>query len=638
MNLKNAISGLRLNPLDDDLYQGILASLDSGTIDAVAFAKLFGIFNSLRSGALKFGDLEDALATLEESEIPDFEIISQSEPPETKSEIVADSTDLDPELLAVFLEEVETHIDVLASSLGQIEASVVERLDFNSLFRAAHTIKGSAASVGLLRLAHCIHEFEDLLSSQREKVSLEANQFPAIEAFVKVLGRSLPILKRSEFDQVPYDLLSRLVTHALAVEPLSTQLQDEVTSTLSAGQPVVNDTLKINASRIASLYSDVERLQSLLTESDTVIRELANTGNLAGANKRKLEDLISSQRVSTNQMQRDLISFRLIPFRSILPRIHRVVDEYRRTSGKQLELIITGESVEIKKSMVDRLVDILLHLVKNAMDHGLESIDERTAQKKNATGRLNLSARVSNSKLLISVKDDGRGINADRVLKKAAEKGIITPTQSESFSEAQAIELLFHPGFSTAEKVTSVSGRGVGMDAVKTMVGDLSGKLVMTSKMGKGSEVELIFPADVSVEEVVLIESSLQSYAIPLMSVEAIIPLDSNDIDSISRYPFYETKSEIIPIQSINSLLGLQEAETYEGLLLISGERRAGLLVERVLRKDQVIVSPTPESYLSHQHLSGIFTTDLGGLSVILNVDELLKSSAFQFREFQHAA
>jgi chemotaxis protein histidine kinase CheA len=623
MDIAQAISGLKLNLMDDDLYQALLRGLDEIPVSDSRFNEIRDIFAKVKSGALSFLDFENALDTIDLSIIGSHEIGDSAN---MAKHVANDADDINPSILATFLDEVEGHIDTLVSALGQIDPNLLSKLDFNGLFRAAHTIKGSSASVGLMRLSACIHEFEDLLASQRNAVNLEAVQFPAIEAFVKLLARSLPILKRGEFDNVPYLLLKKLVNFALALEPLPADIIASVNTTLAQGQPATNDMLRISAVRIGGLFNEVERLQSMLADTDRIFQELIADGSIQGHRRRKLSDLLSAERMITNQLQRELISFRLVPFRQLLPRMRRVIDEYCLSTGKEIELTVSGEMVEIKKAVLDRLSDILLHLLKNAMDHGIESSSERTAINKDSRGRIQVAAKVKRSQIVISVRDDGRGIDTVTVLKKAVEKGLIKGQEAGNLDDKAVIDLLFLPGFSTAEKVTSISGRGVGMDAVKTMVGDLGGKLVMTSKLGSGSAVELTFPADVSVEEVVLIENCGQTYAILLSSIEVIIPLYGNDRASLALYPYYETRDELIPVIGLNELITPgSHAKSSNGLLLLKEENmRLALAVERVLRKDQVIVSPPPSAYLDAKHISGIFTLDDAGLCAILNPGELL--------------
>ncbi len=636
MFLAEAIEGLKLNPLDDQLYQAIRVLLRSASAQDPHLSGLRSIFDRLDSGSLKFVDLEQSLADLDLSSLSAYEMDEGHS--ETQLQLVHQDK-LDLALLPTFLEEVEDHIETLAASLSNIDPVQINKLDFNSLFRAAHTIKGSAASVGLNRFSSCIHEFEDLLSMQREHVSLEVSQFGSIESFVKLLARSLPILKRGDFDNVPYDLLTTLNKFALSAEPVSADIQSRINAAMALPQAGAVDVLKISAQRINALFNEVERLQSMLTETDRIIHHLVNEGFVPHVHRRKLGDLLSSERLITNQLQKELIAFRLVPFRQLLPRIRRIVDDYSKASGKDIHLLVVGEMVEIKKAVVDRLADILLHVIKNAMDHGLESAEDRARCGKPAHGEIRLTARVSRSQVIITVQDDGRGIDPKKVLKKAMEKDIVAPNEVALLSDQDIVNFIFMPGFSTAEKVTAFSGRGVGMDAVKMMINDLGGKVALTSLVGQGSRVQLMFPADLSVEDIVLVESAGQTYAFLLSTVEAIIGLTDEDRKSLEAYPYYETDSILIPVAAMDKLLMSNRSSSPQALLLVEDEgNRVAIVVEKILRKEQVIVSPPPPAYVDARHITGIFAMDDGSLCAIINPIDLYNQHQKHHEGLIHAA
>lgn len=627
MNLQEAIAGLILNPIDDDLYKGIVECLVMLDPSEKRVIELKVIFDGLDSGAVSFFELDDKLSELSIYDYNDIEFIDIQKEKTSSSENLED--DIDPELLVTFLEEAETHIEVLASALEQIDYAKIQNLDFNILFRSAHTIKGSSASVGLRAFSKSIHNFEDFLSGQRDTFSIDIVQVPSIEAFARILSKAFNIIKSGDYDSVPYELLETITNYIKMGEPLNSDTVKEINGILSTITVGVPDYLKIPAERINGLFMQIERLQTLLLESEHTFKNVIKECDVPPRFRRKLEDVFSAEKLIVNQIQREVISYRLVPFRHIFPRINRVASEYTTLTGKKIDLVCEGGLVEIKKSVVDKLTDILLHMVKNSMDHGIEDMDERVKLNKSKIGKITVNAEINRSQIVVTVSDDGKGIDKTKVLNKAIETNLISVEESKSIDEQKILDFLFQPGFSTAEKVTSVSGRGVGMDAVKSMVGELGGTLKMESTVGRGSKTTLTFPSDVSVEEVVIIEAQNQNFAILLSTVESIISIDKDDLSSLNDFPYYETTTHLIPVMKLSHMIGSETNEqTCEGLLLIKEENRSvGILVEKIIRKDQIIATPPPAAFEKYTHISSLFTMDNGSLCSIIHPCSLVNDT-----------
>jgi chemotaxis protein histidine kinase CheA len=643
MNLNELLQGLIANPIDDDLYQSLKRQVATTTSADVRFFELQSIINNLESGELSFLDLDSTLQTL--LQIYDFRDTDvemneaggqegggsaavHSPVPEPSYDNLPEDDPSD-ELLDVFYEEADEQIAELAGQLKYIQPDNAAQLDFNKLFRSAHTIKGSAASVGLKRFSQAIHRFEDFLSRRRDDPHITDFQCESISMAVTLLERIFIKLKRAEDTASDYILAQEVAAALLADTELDQDLRERVQAEIEQKLDRPEEYIRIPVGAIQQLFHEVISLQGLWHESEQLAGKALESVAVKSHERKRYRDLSSSSRRLLNSLQKQMISFQLVPFRVVMPRVRRVVDSYVGQAEKLIDFQMTGLNVEIKKSVVDKLTDILLHLVKNAMDHGLEPPNERRAGGKPETGKIAVRAAIERSQIKISIDDDGRGIDPERIKAKAVAKGIVSTVQADELTRNQVLELLFHPGFSTAESITETSGRGVGMDAVRSMVEDLGGELTMESQPHRGTKMQMCFPSDVTVEEVILIRAGDQRYGLLLQEIESIITLTKEDLESIKDYPFYETAEKLIPIYFLSDLvspIARGNRTNQQALVLVNTDSKSmALVVDQVVRKMQVIASPPPAIYRRYRHLSALFTTDEGHMCAILHPVDLLQ-------------
>jgi len=317
------------------------------------------------------------------------------------------------------------------------------------------------------------------------------------------------------------------------------------------------------------------------------------------------------------------LKMRLVPVGTVFRKFPRIVRNLARDLGKHADLQIYGEDTELDRSVVDEIGDPLIHLVRNALDHALESAEERLAAGKPRVGCVTLSARHEGNNIIISIKDDGRGLDPEKISAKALERGIVTPDQLAAMSHKEIFDLIFLPGFSTKEKVSDLSGRGVGMDVVKTNVRKLNGIIEVKSELGKGSEFILRLPLTLAIIQSLMVEIEGETYSIPLSAVIETLRVKRDDFCSVGGREVLRLRNSALPLMRLQERFGIAGEESERDFLYVVvvgiAEKRLGLVVTRLLGQQEVAIK-TLGNYLAE--VPGIAgSTILGDGKVALIVD-----------------
>jgi two-component system, chemotaxis family, sensor kinase CheA len=321
---------------------------------------------------------------------------------------------------------------------------------------------------------------------------------------------------------------------------------------------------------------------------------------------------------------------RMIPVEAVFLRFPRLVRDLSTKLDKQVDLKLVGKETELDRTVVDALGDPLVHLVRNALDHGLESPAERKAAGKPETGTLEISARHAGGNVVISVTDDGRGINPRKVAEKAAEKGLIPYDTIESIDSPKAVELLFHPGFSTAEELSDISGRGVGMDAVRNMVRALGGEVLVTSELGKGTVNQIRLPLTLAIMSALLVEANGLPFAIPLDRVERTLLLSDHTIRSVAGRRMLVMRDDVLPIVDGSEALG--HGPSGDGathvVIVRAGEQRLAVAVNHLIGQRELVTRALPPELENTAAVSGGAVLSDGNIALIVDCDALIGAGA----------
>ncbi len=337
------------------------------------------------------------------------------------------------------------------------------------------------------------------------------------------------------------------------------------------------------------------------------------------------------------ELRDTMMVLRMMPVTSLFSRFRRLVHDLARETGKDIELITEGESTEVDKTVIDRLADPLVHLVRNSIDHGLESPEDRIAAGKPVSGRVILSAHQTGSEVIISIKDDGRGIDRQKVRAKAEANGLIQP--GAQLTDKELLQLIFQPGFSTAEKVTNLSGRGVGMDVVKKTIETLRGSIDIASEFGKGSDIALRIPLTLAIIDGLLVRVGNGRYVIPLTAVEECLELSvEQDLRSRGR-SFISLRDDLVPFLRLRELFRTgTEPDPYQKVVVIStGSQRVGLVVDQIIGDHQTVIKSMSKLHDHVSTFSGATILGDGNVALILDVVHLIAAGQHQEAQLRAA-
>jgi len=500
--------------------------------------------------------------------------------------------------LELFLSESREHLQSLNDLVLVLEGSPSDQDAINSLFRAAHSLKGMAASMGYNPIAELAHKMEDLMFRVRE------GELPFESGIAGLLFEGA-------------DLLSLLLNDVAEGRPfehdigtLVQRLTTYTPSTAGAEPPLIPPPEPPEAGQAPQIHHSQpnrESFQTVRVKTEILERLIDTTGELF-TTKHRLQDIsrdLSLPRLNDSlhdltrllrELHEMVMHVRLMPFSSIAERFPRLVRELAQKSGKEVSFVVEGRGIELDRGILEELADPLIHILRNAVDHGLETSSERKAAGKDAFGRLKLSACREKDHVVVAVEDDGRGMDPERLVSIAVQKGIVTAEDGSRFSPRDAFMLTCLPGFSTAEKVTDISGRGVGMDAVRATIQSLGGTLAIESEKGDGSRITLTLPLTIAIINVFLLKVSSLTIAVPVTGVLRTVELKREQVLLRGTQVAFLLDDEDIPLVSLKRMLGLPlSPSAHEFLPVIVTEvkgRRIGVAVDRVMGQREVHVKP----------------------------------------------
>lgn len=405
-------------------------------------------------------------------------------------------------------------------------------------------------------------------------------------------------------------------------------------SASAAGKPAAPaPARRAGSGEATSIRVGIDKIDTLIN----LVGELVITQSMLGEMGEKIEtcDLeklregfLQLER-HTRELQENVMKIRMVPISNVFNRLPRTVHDLSARLGKKLDLVMRGEQTELDKTVMERIGDPLVHLVRNSVDHGIERPEDRIAAGKAERGVLELCAYHANGNVVIEIRDDGAGLNTARILAKAREKGLVGP--AEQPSDAEVHELIFHPGFSTADEVSDISGRGVGMDVVRQNIRELGGAVDIVSEAGQGSTFTIRLPLTLAIMDGQLLRVGGQVYIVPLVSIVESIQLQEQNLSSLAgRGQLYRIRGEYVPVVTLTRLFGIdpsQAGRSREPLLVLveSGCGKIGLLVDDLLAQQQVVIKSLESNFRPVPGISGATILGDGRVALILDIPGLLK-------------
>ncbi len=348
------------------------------------------------------------------------------------------------------------------------------------------------------------------------------------------------------------------------------------------------------------------------------------------------DDLVSdlmqtlySLNVITTDLQLAVMKTRMQPISKVFQKFPRMVRDIARNKGKDVELIMNGKETEVDKTVIEEIGNPLIHLVRNAVDHGIETAEERVKAGKPSKGRVILSAYHKGDNIFVKIEDDGRGMNIKRIREKAVEKGLVTEDEVGRMSDKEVVRFIFHPGFSTAQKVTDISGRGVGMDVVKTHITRLNGSIDIETEHGRGTKITLRLPLTLAIIQALMVGAGNEYYALPLSTVIEILKVRPSEVKKVDGRSVIYTRGEVYPLVYLTEVLGkgIENGKGGYSVIIALGEKKVAVMVEELLGQEEVVIKSVGE-YLSDREmkgLSGATITGDGRVVLIVDVSELFR-------------
>ncbi len=383
---------------------------------------------------------------------------------------------------------------------------------------------------------------------------------------------------------------------------------------------------------------DVDRLDSLMNQiGELVVARTAfnRLGSILAARYKNDEEMVSLSKTLTNitkvvdDLQIDITEARMMPVGTVFNRFPRMIRDLAHKAGKQIEFVMEGQETGIDRSVIEHIRDPLVHLLRNAVDHGIETPELRQATGKPEKSTILLSAAHEQGYIAIKVRDDGKGIDGADLKEKAVNKGIISAEAASRMSDHEAVNLIFEAGFSTAEKITDVSGRGVGMDIVKQNIESLNGMINVETKVGEGSTFTLKLPLTLATIHGLLVSSGGTSYAIPLLSVSETLRLKPSEIQTVTQNEVIRLRDRVVPLLYLNEVLGTKKGESADGMVHIvvvkTGDRIVGLVVDALLEPQDVVVKSLGNFIGEIKGISGASILGTGEVALILDVPSVVK-------------
>lgn len=593
------------------------------------------------------------------------------------------------EIVESFIIETKEILEKLDVDLVEMEKRPDDNDLLNSVFRHFHTIKGTSSFLGLDKLTGVTHKGEDILNKLRKcEVSLNPTIMDSLLAAydkMKSLLYSIEEFQNEDIDvddtvKELTDLISMLENGGVIVEKKKPakkskkktvnlkKVDSEKTEIIEAAIPDLqsevfnvqdieesgdeqdtpqNENRQVSAEKAKqdstkkvenSIRVDVERLDELLN----IVSELVLGRNrLAQVNSefalenegtkfsRDIFDVTKQIDLMTNELQLVVMKTRMIKIGKVFNKFPRLVRDLSREAKKQIDIIIKGEETELDKTLIEEINDPLVHLVRNSVDHGIENPDTRKANGKNPTGTLTLSAEHEGNNILITIEDDGKGIDPEIIKSKAVSKGLISAEKAKELSKLEILNLIFLPGFSTAEVVTNISGRGVGMDVVKTNVTKLRGIINIESTPGVGTKIIIKLPLTLAIIPGMIVKVKDQSIVIPLNTVLEVLRVHRENIYSINQKPVIKMRDSVLPLVSVEGILyGFEEKDEnkiWQYVVIVGiAEKKYGIKVDSLVGQKEVVIKSLGNYFGKVPGIAGSTIMGDGSVVMIVDVNELL--------------
>ncbi len=599
------------------------------------------------------------------------------------------------DIILEFIEESFEELDSLDSKFVKLEKKPDSKDLMEEIFRTVHTIKGAAGFLGLTDIVKITHKAEDILNKARTKeIKLDA---PLIDMVLKAkddikillddlkqkidskegAGEVIEQLKmmsstdaagsedKAEAEAEAKSKVQSKKTKATSPKKTPKKIIDKLKTAEAPGDSSTMSSLEVKqieaATRVEvkqdlqgatsrgqketehSIRVDLVKLDEVLNLAGELVLSRNRMTNLGAQFSEKgyseelmgqMDEAIAGLHLLSSSLQLSIMSMRMLPVNKVLGRFPRMIRDLARGQKKEIELVIEGEDTELDKTVIDEIGDPLIHIVRNSADHGLESPEERRAAGKPAKGTITISAYQEGRNIIIKTKDDGRGIDPVMLKEKAVTKGLLTEEEAERLSDREALNIIFMPGFSTAKVVTDISGRGVGMDVVKTNVSRINGIITIDSEVGKGTTITFRLPITLAIIQSLTVESNGELYAIPLATVTENIRIKEEELNSMEGQDVVTIRGRVLPVVRLEKLIAgsnnsSDSKSEWKYLVVVNiADKSFCVLVDRLHGQEEILIKSMGEYLRGTEGIAGASITGDGNVVLILDMAGLAKTAS----------
>jgi two-component system chemotaxis sensor kinase CheA len=593
---------------------------------------------------------------------------------------------MNTELIREFLLESFENLANISEELTTFEKNSEDLELVNSIFRKVHTLKGSAGFLGLKKLQEVTHAAESLLDLIRDRVIkitpqivdclleifdvsiemlkfIEKNNKESTGNHDALIQKTLLFIKKPQSNSIPEEH-SFLSGVKIPKSLFDEELDDRKKVTIKTqSKEVLEPVIEMKVEKIIEKKKEVEVLQTekVVADNGDAGKNASVTDSVVRVNVQLLDKIMNvvgelvlnrnqilqyasiqdsaelnrlSQQLNTitSELQTDIMTTRMQPVGSVLSKFERIVRDLAKSQDKKIKLEIIGKETELDKTLLEAIRDPLTHLIRNSVDHGIEMPDIRKTKGKNEEGKITIRSFHESGQVSIEIKDDGNGIDPQRITAKAIEKGILTAEQVKSMSPKQILSIIFMPGFSTADQVTNISGRGVGMDVVKSNVEKIGGSVDIFSELGKGSTFKLKIPLTLAIVPALVVQDHGQTFAIPQISLLELVRFDKNNedvkLEKLYGSEFFRLRGKLIPVFRLSNSLKLEGASStseltdydFTNIVILDAEGRTyGLIVDIILDTEEIVVKPLSKELKNLTFYAGATIMGDGNVALILD-------------------
>ena len=558
-------------------------------------------------------------------------------------------------LLQAFSAECQPHLNEFTQQLKTLSASSKDSQQFANLFRPAHSIKASANRLGVPALEELAVATERLTAALRDaEIVLNQDIITSLNTVANALQTVFSDAANGTLDieNTYADLIQALeqlaAGNSIAVadsSPAVAAAEPKASAPAATDKPSGNNAPVTTSPPPEYIRVDVNLLDNLVN----LVGELVLARNQINQYLKNFQDRLllgacQNLNLITSELQQACMKTRMQPISTVWNKIPRVVRDLAKSADKKIKIEMIGKDTELDKSLLEAIKDPLTHLVRNAVDHGIETPEVRKAAGKSEEGTLNLRAYHEGGQVYIVISDDGAGIATEKVIKKAIERELITEEQAKSMNDNEVAQLIFLPGFSTAEKVTNISGRGVGMDVVKTNIEKIGGFVSVVNKPGQGATFMVQLPLTLAIIPTLMVRSGEQNFAIPQVNAQTLIRMRDDQVEDciemVHGAPVYRLHGNLLPLVLLNEQLKLESENTDQSVQIVvvqANKNRYGLVVDRILDNQEIVVKPLSEYLKPLNMFAGATIIGDGSVALILDIAGLAQNAGVVSETQEHA-